>query len=65
MSDFDKILESANIKTIIHTDPELKKKIENGSKFKYVVNGFSKNWTNIQVHIQDEGEKWIHKTIKK
>jgi len=44
---------------------ELQEAVEKGKKFKYIVNGFSGNWTNIQVQWQLEGDKWVHKTIKK
>lgn len=60
-----KIIKDAIIATIKGLNSETKKKVENGNKFRYVVNGFSGNWTNIQIQVQEEGEKWIHKTIKK
>jgi hypothetical protein len=44
---------------------EIQPFVANGKKFKYIVNGFSRNWTCIQVQWQEDGEKWKHKTIRK
>lgn len=44
---------------------EIDRNIVKGKKFKYIVNGFSGNWTNIQIQWQEEGENWKHKMIKK
>ena len=44
---------------------EMQKDIEKGGKFKYIIHGFSENWTCIQVQWQKDGATWRHETIKK
>ena len=64
--DIKEIVRDASIAFVGHEiSGEMQKDIEKGGKFKYIINGFSQNWTSIQVQWQKNGAEWRHETIKK